>query len=187
MVAVAITRVAPSVVDRRRLELIDRATRGAAQPYHAAKEMKLADAEAFLKQCGDATLRVATASLRDAVSDLTSKGREIAGACILLGSGRPIADLAATLRSHAMIHTAEGQFFRSVLQRSCDSCGLPFVGVKEKELVSRATNGIRISAAELDRRISEIGKSIGPPWRQDEKLCAIAGWLVLSNSGSQLS
>ena len=149
--------------------------------------MELADREEFLKQCGDATLGIATAALRGVVSDLEGKGYETAGACVLLGSGRATGDLAATLRSHAMIHTAEGQCFRNVLQQACETCSLPLVGVKEKELVSRATDGIGVSAAELDRRISEIGKSIGPPWRQDEKLCTIAGWLVLVNSGAQLS
>ena len=186
-VAVVGPRGAPRVIDRRRLELIDPKARGAQQPYHAAKEMKLADAEAFLKRCSSATLATATASLRDLVSDLVNKGYKIAGACILLGSGRPTGDLAATLRSHAMIHTAEGQFFRNALQNACESCSVPLLGVKEKELLSRATDGIRIPTAELHQRISEIGKSIGPPWRQDEKLCTIAAWLMLANSGVQLS
>jgi hypothetical protein len=183
-VIVAAPRGTPRVIDRRRWELIDPKARGAQQPYHAAKEMQLADAEAFLKRCSSATLATATASLRDVVSLLAGKGHELAGACILLGSGRPTGDLAATLRSHAMIHTAEGQFFRNALQNACASCSVPLLCVKEKEILSRATDGIRISPAELHQRISEIGKSIGPPWRQDEKLCTIAGWLVLANLGA---
>jgi len=184
LVAVVGPGDAPRVIDRRRLELIDPKARGAQQPYHAAKEMKLADAEAFLKRRSSATLAIATASLRDVVSDLVDKGYELAGACILLGSGRPTGDLAATLRSHAMIHTAEGQFFRNALQNACESCSVPLLGVKEKELVSRATDGIRIPPSELHQRICEIGRSIGPPWRHDEKLCTIAGWLMLANSGA---
>jgi len=187
VVVVALERGAPVVIDRRRMELIDAKMRGAQQPYHAAKDMKLADAEAFLKRCGEATLTVATASLRGVISEMASKGHEAAGACMLLGSGRPTDDLAATLRSHAMIHTAEGQFFRNVVRQSCEACGLPVTGVKEKELTQRATDGIGITQAELERRISEAGKRIGPPWRQDEKLCAVAGWFALANSAAQLS
>lgn len=182
LVAVAEPRNAPLVIDRRRLELIDPRAQSAQQPYHAAKEMKLADAAAFLKQRTSATLATATASLQDVVSELDAKGYAVAGACVLLGSGRPTGDLAATLRSHAMIHTAEGQFFRNALQNACHSCGVPLLGVKEKKLVSRAVNDIRISPAELHRRIAEAGKSIGPPWRQDEKLSTLAGWLALANS-----
>ena len=187
VVVVALERGAPVVVDRRRMDLIEAKLRGAQQPYHAAKDMKLADAEAFLKRCGEATLTVATASLRGVLSEAASKGYEAAGACILLGSGRPTGDLAATLRSHAMIHTAEGQFFRNVVQQACETCGLPLTGVKEKELMKRATDGISVRPGEIERRIAETGKRIGPPWRQDEKLCTIGGWLVLANSGAQLS
>jgi hypothetical protein len=184
LVAVAEPRDAPRVIDRRRLELIDPKTHGAQQPYHAAKEMKLADAEAFLKQRTTATLATATASLQDVVSELAGKGYAVAGACVLLGSGRPAGDLAVTLRSHAMIHTAEGQFFRNALQNACQSCAVPLLGVKEKELVSRAADDIRISPAELHRRISNAGKIIGPPWRQDEKLSTLAGWLALAKSAA---
>jgi hypothetical protein len=184
LVAVAEPRDAPRVIDRRRLELVDPRTHGAQQPYHAAKNMKLADKAAFLKQCTSATLATATASLQDIVSALADKGYAVAAACLLLGSGRPTGDLAATLRSHAMIHTAEGQFFRNALQSACQSCGVPLLGVKEKELISRAADDIRLSPPELHRRISEAGKIIGPPWRQDEKLCTIAGWLALAKSGA---
>jgi len=187
MVVVARPNDGPLTIERRRLELIDHKIRGFQQPYHTAKDMKLPDAKAFLDQCAGAAKAVATASLRKAVSDLAGNGYKIAGSCILLGAGRPADDLAATLRSHVMIHTAEGHFFRNALQKACESCGLPVIGVKEKELMSRASAAIQISPAELHQRISKLGKTIGPPWRQDEKLCTIAGWLVLASSAAQLS
>jgi hypothetical protein len=187
LVVVARPNNGPLAIERRKLELIDRKLRGVEQPYHAAKDMKLPDAKAFLDQCAVAAQNVATASLRKAISDLVSNGFKPAGACILTGSGRIADDLAATLRSHVMIHTAEGHFFRNALQKACESCGLPAICVREKELASRATDGIRISPEHMERRISEAGKSAGPPWRQDEKLCTMAGWLVLATSGAQLS
>ena len=184
LVVVAKPDMGPLMIERRRLELIDHKIRGAEQPYHAAKEMKASDVEAFLDQCSRAAKAVATASLRKVVSDLPINGYKIAGSCILLGSGRPTDDLAATLRSHLMIHTAEGHFFRDALREACESYGLPVIGVKEKELISRASAAVRVSPAVLQLRISELGKNIGPPWRQDEKLCTIAGWLVLANSAA---
>jgi hypothetical protein len=80
-----------------------------------------------------------------------------------------------------MIHTAEGDFYRDALKAACESCGLPVLGVKEKELVRQAAVALNIAADQLQLRAAELGKSIGPPWRQDEKLCAIAGWLALGN------
>jgi hypothetical protein len=85
-----------------------------------------------------------------------------------------------------MIHTAEGHFFRKAIQEACDACGLPVLGVKEKELMSRAADAIHVTPEELQRCIAALGKKAGPPWRQDEKLCTIAGWLALAHSTAQV-
>jgi hypothetical protein len=141
--------------------------------------MPLAEAEAFLDRCSAASRRMAQEAVHNAVAELAGKGYAAAGACVLLGSGRPAAGLAATLRSHPMIHTAEGDFFRDALKTACESCALPVVGVKEKELIGRAAAVLGVTADHLQLRAAELGKGLGPPWRQDEKLCAIAGWLAL--------
>jgi hypothetical protein len=78
-----------------------------------------------------------------------------------------------------MIHTAEGDFFRDALKTACESCGLPVLGVKEKELIRQAAAVLGVTADHLQLRAADLGKGLGPPWRQDEKLCAIAGWLAL--------
>ena len=179
LVVVAGSPGAPIVIERRRVQTADPRIKGSLQPYHAAKEMKLADAEAFLDRCHAATQRMAETAVREAVAELAGKGHTVAGACVLLGSGRPATGLAATLRSHPMIHTAEGDFFRAALKAACESCGLPVLGVREKELVQEAAAALGISAEHLQLRVAALGKSIGPPWRQDEKLCAIAAWLAL--------
>ncbi len=181
LVVVAGSAGAPVVIDRRRVETADPRIHGAVQPYHAAKEMKLPDAEAFLDRCAAAARQMAETAVKMTVAELSRKGHTVAGACILLGSGRPTPDLAATLRSHPMIHTAEGHFFRDALKAACESCGLPVLGVKEKELIQQAATTLGISAGDLQRRVTELGKSVGRPWQQDEKLCAIAAWLALSN------
>jgi hypothetical protein len=172
---------APAVLERRRIQIADPRINGSLQPYHAAKEMQLPEAEAFLDRCGAATRRMAETAVREAIAQSAGKGYTFAGACVLLGSGRPATDLAATLRSHPMIHTAEGDFFRNALKAACESCGLPVLGVKEKELLQKAAVALSIAPDHLQLRAAELGKSIGPPWRQDEKLSAIAGWLALGS------
>jgi hypothetical protein len=169
----------PDVIERRRVQTADSCISGSLQPYHAAKEMQLAEAEAFLDRCGAAIRRMAETAVREAVAELAAKGYNVAGACVLLGSGRPATGLAATLRSHPMIHTAEGDFFRGALKAACESCGLPVLGVKEKDLLRQAAAALGVTADHLQLRVADLGKRLGPPWRQDEKLCAIAGWLAL--------
>jgi len=170
----------PVVIQRRRLELADCRIASAKLPYHAAEPMELKAAEKFLRGCAQATRAMAEPALRGAVADLHGKGLTVIGACVLLASGRPLPDLAATLASHALIHTAEGEFYRDALRKACECCGLAVTGIKERELLNQASQRLGLSPNELGRRVSELGKGIGPPWTQDEKLCAMAGWVTLA-------
>ena len=171
---------APLVVQRRRLELLDRGTACPAQPYHAAEKMALNEAETFLEECAAVAGALAIKAVRSAVDELLEKGYSVAGSCVLLGSGRPASSLGTTLASHTMIHTAEGDFYRGALKKACECCGLAISPIKEKQVWEQAVNCLRISREDLEHRVSELGKSIGPPWTQDEKLSAVAGWIVLA-------
>ncbi len=123
---------------------------------------------------------MAHSALQETVADLSATGYRIAGACGLMGSGRPRPGLAKVLAAHPLIHTAEGEFFRAATRQGCESCGLAVSGVKERDLAARAAGTLGISGEELERRIAALGKRIGPPWRQDEKLCATAAWILLA-------
>ncbi len=183
MVAVGGPKNAPFVLQRRRVELAERGIAGSKQLYHTAEQMSLPDATAFVEQCMVATGAMAQAAISQAISELAGKGYEVAGACVLLSSGRPLPDLAKTLASHALIHTAEGEFYRDALKSACKACGFVAAGIRERDLMGRATAILQLSDEELQRRISELGKSVGPPWRQDEKLSALAGWISLYQAG----
>jgi len=181
MVAVGGSAEAPEVILRRRLVIADPNLAGSKQPYHAAEPMAFPDAEAFINRCADSTRTMAKKAVRDAVAELTGMGFAMAGSCVLLGSGRPVGDLAKILSSHPLIHTAEGEFYRNALKQACESCGLAFSGVKERELMGQAAAGLGIRAAEIENRVSQLGRTLGPPWRQDERLSAIAAWIVLAD------
>jgi hypothetical protein len=116
------------------------------------------------------------------VAQLKQNGLTVVAAGILFASGRPLPDLAATLRSHALIHTAEGEFFREVLVRASEQCSLRVTKVKEREVWDRGTMLFRLPSADLQQRIGVLGRSLGPPWRQDQKLASLAGWIALAES-----
>ena len=143
--------------------------------------MKFKDAESYIQRCTESTRSLAEAAVCDAVAEMSSMGLHVTGSCVLLGSGRPTGDLAKILSAHPLIHTAEGEFFRNALSQACESCGLKFSGVKERDLVNHAATVFRMPVAELERRATELGKGIGPPWTQDQKLSAIAAWLLLAD------
>jgi hypothetical protein len=182
LVALAGPLDAPEVIDRRRIEICDAAIRGSTQPYHAAEPMDFPDAQAFLKRCSQSTSRLAVQSLRVAIDDLRARGFQAADLGLTLGSGKPLPPLKNILASHALIHTAEGEFYRQEMLKAAKQCGLAVSGVKERELYERASFEFRLPVDELERRVSELGRAVGPPWTQDQKCAALAAWLALSLS-----
>jgi hypothetical protein len=98
----------------------------------------------------------------------------IIGASVLLAAGRELPALPRILASHALIHTAEGEFFRDAFRRACAKLDVPLYAVRERELAV-------VAPAAWQQRISEVGKEIGPPWTQDQKLAALGACLVLSD------
>lgn len=172
----------PTVVDRRRIEIADPKIRGSKQPYHAAEPLELREAEKLIKRCTESTRLLALNAVRTVLDDVRKKGYEVAGCGLLLASGRPVPGLAAILASHPLIHTAEGEFFREALVHASERCGLPVSRVREREVLERGSAGLRLPADKLQRRIAELGRSLGPPWAQDQKQAALVAWLALADA-----
>jgi hypothetical protein len=180
VVAVAGSRDSLTVIDRRRIEIADVRIAGSKQPYHAAEPLELQKAEQLINRCRESTRLLARQAFRAIVEDVQKQGYETVGCGILLASGRPTPALAATLASHAAIHTAEGEFFRDALAHASQHCGVPVTGIKERELHDCGAAELGLSASELLRQVNEMGRALGPPWRQDEKLATLVGWLALT-------
>ena len=179
MVALAGPADAPAVVMRRRIEMVERGTAGPAQPYHASVGLDLCDAQRIVGDCAARAASLAATALRSLIEDLRAMGHPVAGGGLLLASGRPLPSLEGILASHALIHTAEGELFREALRAACRECGLPLTAVKERELFARAAKELHRPAEEIEQRVADLGKAIGPPWRQDENFAATAAGLAL--------
>lgn len=182
MVAVAGSLRKPVVLERRRIVTADAAIPGSKQPYHAAERLDVQKAETLIRLSRDSSTLLATGAVSAVVARLAQKGHRVIGTGILFASGRPLPDLATTLQSHALLHTAEGEFFREVLLRASEHCSLPVTRVKEREVWARGAALFRLDAADLQQQITELGRSLGPPWRQDEKLASLAAWIALAAS-----
>jgi hypothetical protein len=180
VVVVAGPADSPQVIDRRRIEICDPSFRGSKQPYHTAEPMAFPDAQAFLDRCTRSTLRLATDALQAAMDHVHAHGYNATRFGITLASGRALPGLKDILASHALIHTAEGEFYRAALMNAARECGLAIMRVKERELYERASAHFRMSAQQLERRVTDLGKLLGPPWSQDQKYAALVAWLALS-------
>ncbi len=168
-----------AVIHRARLKLVNPGSSRAGQPYHAAAELPDIDAaQEFLDQCASVSRQLASRGIEELLVHLRSQGYGAAACGIVLASGRPVGALASTLASHAAIHTADGEFFRTAIGGAAKRAGLHVTGVPEKQLWARAATDLNESEESLRERIVAIGKKIGAPWTQDEKHATLVAWIA---------
>jgi hypothetical protein len=169
---------APAIVDRRRIVIIEPTMVGTKQPYHFAATLPLQEAEGHLQNCAAISQRLALKAIREILEAVSGQDYRVVGCAMLLASGRRLPALPNILASHALLHTAEGEFFRKAVQEACERSDIPVAGFRERELDERADATFGRDAARVRRRISDLGKTVGPPWTRDEKAAALAGLML---------
>ena len=181
LVAVSNSAGSVEVVERRRVAIATPGTPEAKQPYHFAESLELPEAERFLGNCFAASKRLASTALADVVSELRGRQYHIPGSAVLLGSGRPLPPLSKILASHALIHAAEGEFFRQAFSKACEGLDLVVTGFRERDLDECVLTTFGKAAAQTQRQFSTLGRFLGPPWTKDQKTAALAALVVLAN------
>ena len=180
LVAVSGDADSVEVMDRRRIVTTDPRIPGANQPYHYAASLGLAEAERYLANCTAVSERLALDAVGEVVRELDGRHYQIVGSAVLLASGRPLPSLSRILASHALIHTAEGEFFRNAVRKACERLKISVTAVRERDLNERAKTAFGNAASRVQRRISNLGSSIGPPWTKDHKTAALAAAMILA-------
>jgi hypothetical protein len=170
----------PEVIDRRRIELIEPGSPGGVQPYHVARTMELPKAGEFIKGVIVAIDRCALLAVRAFAEAVSDKNQKFACCGIVLASGCALPSLEATLRSHAMVHTAEGELYRTAIARAAKNLSWRCVRVPERDLYRVAAKHLNIPESKLKTRITEMGRAVGSPWSADEKCATLAAWLALA-------
>jgi hypothetical protein len=181
VVAVSLEKGAPVVLLRQRVHLVETFTYEFRQPYHTAEKMLDGQAREFIARVQTEARRMAYRAIRELASRTQEQGVKLTRCGLLLASGRPLPALEKILASHALIHTADGELFREAILHASARCGLRDFKIKDKELLARTGEVFRAKPNELMRRVTELGRSFGAPWSQDEKFATLAAWLALDS------
>ena len=168
-----------SVVERRRIDVIDGKSAAKKQPYHFAKNLALSAAEKYIANCAVDSERLASESIRSSMDELRDSDYVVKTCAVVLASGRPLPSLSEILASHPLIHTAEGEFFRRAVWNACEKLKIRVSGFRERDLEAQAKSVLGKSATAAVKKISQMGKSIGSPWTQDHKSATLAAWIIL--------
>jgi hypothetical protein len=113
------------------------------------------------------------------VAQLTAEGHRPVAAAFLVKAGRPLPSLTEILKSHPLLHTAEGELFRQVVVEASTACGLRVEKVDRKELSARAAEAMGLRTDAVQRRLVALGKTLGPPWAQDQRDAVLAAVVAL--------
>jgi hypothetical protein len=151
----------------------------AKQPYHAAEELKPAEARKVVKRGIDAATRIALREMRSALKRTRESGFEVRDCGLLVGSPMPDWSVDEILAVHFRMHKAEGVLFRDVLAKAADGCDLRLVAIPEKSLLEHAETALKTNASSLSQQIAALGKSVGAPWSKDQKEATVAAMIAL--------
>ena len=168
---------APVVLLKTEIKLVDPKVPGTAQPYHEVMDLSWEESQREVRKYVAAIERTAQKALAKLIEEQRSNGRTIVGVGIV---GAPDRDLARIGNPHIRAHAAEGVLFRRVLDLAAQSNGLKWQVFSDRKFDE--TMALRLGAKHLrvKQSLRDLGRSISPPWRSDEKQAAMAAWLVLT-------
>jgi hypothetical protein len=149
--------------------------------YHAAAELPLSQATALVKRARGASQKTARSALKDVLRDLDSRGAKPDVRGVPSGSTLVPDDLSRILRSHPLIHAAEGALFQQAIVSACESCGLTVTAAREREVWSRAAAAWGLTETGLRKEMNALRKSVGAPWSADHKTAAAVALLALKS------
>jgi hypothetical protein len=168
----------PELLDRRRVDLSDPARAELRQPYHAAMGVGLTD-EATVRRRTEAIQRYSDNSLARMISDFRKEGIVLTGAGLVVGSDL---DPERIGNQHIRAHALEGRLFRQVVEAAMDRAGLPYSAWVERTLYGAAAQQLGRSEAQIRKAVTELGHRPTGGWRSDDKMAAVAAWVVLRGS-----
>jgi hypothetical protein len=173
------------ILDRRRIPITGTTDAGASQPYHAARNLQLPEAELFLANAFTAAHTTASRALRQLMDDLHAQKYRVTGCAILMSAARPLPPLEKILAAHPLLHTAEGQFFRDAFAKACESNALPVTKIRERDLDLALTEKFARATTRIKKQIDLAARPLGPPWTTDQKLATLAALLSLKSSPTE--
>jgi hypothetical protein len=169
---------APAVWERREISVIDPRRPGSYQPYHEVMELPWAKAQVAVRKLARVVEQMATKALAQLINDLLAQDYRVNHIGIV---GAPERALEKIGSPHIRAHAAEGVLFRHVLELAAENNGVPYRTFAEQKLNALAAAELRIPIVDLERRLIDLGRAIGRPWRADEKAAAASAWLAFGS------
>jgi hypothetical protein len=169
---------APIVVERVRFDYAGREERFI---YHQAAQADPAAAASLIDAARRRCEAKAAAEIDAVLQRLGRRGVAVRKVATAAAVANLPSELGQILRSHALIHAAEGEFGRNLIASACSGLGLEVHRLVEREISNRLRDRLGSGSGPIADRLHAIGAAIGPPWNEDFRLAAQAAWWLLSD------
>ena len=166
---------APSLSQSEVINLSDPRNPETQQPYHAAMG-KLETNAAVLKRRVQSVRAATERSVTDVITRCAESGYVIRRAALVVGS---VIDPDAIANPHIRAHALEGRLFRTILEGALQARGIQCAVFIERDMYAIASKILQQSLPQIRRTITDFGRFVSGPWRADQKLAALAGWMSL--------
>jgi len=168
------------VLARARVELIDDHDPESTQPYHAVESLCVEEATGRLRGYLEVAVGLALAAIETQYAAVKQRGYQVKSVGIIESSGRKEISLSSVLKSHALIHAAEGDHFRNALSAAAQGLGLRVSRIRGRDLEDHAVSQLRLPLKSMLDTVNDLGRQVGPPWGADQKKAALLAWTLLA-------
>ena len=172
----------PVAIKRAELTFATMAEPAIFQPYHEVLDLPWNQGQAAVKKPEALLVSIAAARLGRLLDELSSEGLKVRTVGIV---GAPNRNLEGLGSPHIRAHAAEGVLFRRILEGAAGARRLQWRAFSERDLEQTAALELGLTAAELLQKLAAFGRTLGRPWRADEKAAAIGAWLAQSTFRSR--
>lgn len=145
--------------------------------YHAAHDLPAAQAARVVAEVEDA-VDIATSAVLEELAERAGALGELVGVGIV-GEPRDVPPLDAVLASHALLHLAEGELYRSALDEAAHERGLLVCAAAPKRAVAEAATALEVSRDALAAVLGSLRAELGAPWQADHKDATAAALIAL--------
>src|SRR5262249_25871616 len=131
VVALAGPAASARVVAKRRIDMATTFDEGAV--YHKGQELPFARAEALIRPSEEKFERTGRGALVALLAERKRGRCEPVAVAMVSGNHKALPPLTSILKSHALVHAAEGDLYRRVLLRASEACRIPTLLFPEKQ------------------------------------------------------
>ena len=167
---------APVALLRTELTFATARTPATYQPYHEVMNLPWERAQLAVEKPESALVAAAAAALGRLIRQARADGNIIRSAGIV---GAPRRNVGSIASPHIRAHAAEGVLFRRILEKAAVENGIKWAAYAERGLEDVAMKELGLTRLVIHENLSKFGRSLGRPWRADEKTASMGAWLAL--------